>query len=118
MEDYLAQYESYLKNEKCSSANTCASYLRDMHQFSAYIDERGIPLHQVVQNDVEQYAHHLVAAGKAQPLSLDQLHPSSHFIRYGPFWLCARQSSKRLLYHQGGTEAAPDSHRKRSGAFS
>ena len=65
MEDYLAQYESYLKNEKCSSANTCASYLRDMHQFSAYIDERGIPLHQVVQNDVEQYAHHLVAAGKS-----------------------------------------------------
>ena len=65
MEDYLAQYESYLKNEKHSSANTCSSYLRDMHQFSAYMDERGLPLHQVVQNDVEQYAHHLIADGKS-----------------------------------------------------
>ncbi len=39
MNDVIALYESYLLNTKKASANTVASYLRDIRQFEAYVDE-------------------------------------------------------------------------------
>ena len=38
MADLLAQYEEYLATEKHSSQNTLSSYMRDLHQFSVYLD--------------------------------------------------------------------------------
>ena len=63
--DYLKQYEKYLRDEKQASDNTLSSYMRDMHQFSDYIDERGLSLRQVIQNDIEGYTKHLLAVGKS-----------------------------------------------------
>lgn len=39
MNDFIALYESYLLNTKKASANTVASYLRDIRQFEAYVEE-------------------------------------------------------------------------------
>ena len=38
MSDFISRYESYLLNTKKSSANTVASYLRDIRQFDAYVE--------------------------------------------------------------------------------
>ena len=65
MEDYLQKFEIYLKEVRKASANTCSSYLRDMHQFAAYIEGHDLSLLQVIRNDIDQYAHHLTAAGKS-----------------------------------------------------
>ncbi len=63
--DYLAGYESWLANEKKAAANTLSSYVRDVRQFSVWMGERGIPLHQATQDDVRDYARYLERRGKS-----------------------------------------------------
>ena len=59
MADWLSVYEDYLKNEKQASANTVSSYLRDVRQFAKEMEEREIPLPEVLSQDVEEYANDL-----------------------------------------------------------
>lgn len=65
MTDWLSVYEDYLKNEKQASANTVSSYLRDVRQFSKEMEEREIPLTEVLPHDVEEYAYILTRKGKS-----------------------------------------------------
>jgi len=58
-------YEEYLKIEKKASANTVSSYLRDMQQFAAAMDQKGIELPEVLSHDVEEYSHSLSSSGKS-----------------------------------------------------
>ena len=41
MDHVLESYETFLIEVKHASANTVASYMRDLHQFEAYVDQRG-----------------------------------------------------------------------------
>ena len=59
MSELLSAYEDFLKTEKQASANTVSSYLRDVNQFAAAMDGRGVDLTQVVTRDVEDYANSL-----------------------------------------------------------
>jgi len=61
----MTAYEMYLKTEKQASANTIGSYLRDVNQFSAVMEERGIELTDVIARDIEEYTHLLVGKGKS-----------------------------------------------------
>ncbi len=64
--NYIELYEQYLREEKHASANTLASYLRDIHQFdtwAATVDVRD--LSKVNKTLVEQYLHHLESRGKS-----------------------------------------------------
>lgn len=54
-----------MKIEKQASANTVSSYLRDVNQFAAAMDSRGVDLTQVVTLDVEDYANSLIKRGKS-----------------------------------------------------
>jgi integrase/recombinase XerD len=63
--DYLTGYEDWLKNEKNVSDNTLCSYLRDVRQFSTWLEQHGLALPQVTQDDVRDYAHHLETRGKS-----------------------------------------------------
>ena len=65
MSELLTAYEAFLTNEKRASANTVSSYLRDVNQFAAAMDGRGVDLTQVVARDVEEYANSLVKRGKS-----------------------------------------------------
>ena len=65
MSELLTAYEDFLKTEKQASANTVSSYLRDVNQFAAAMDGRGVDLTQVVTRDVEDYANSLVKRGKS-----------------------------------------------------
>lgn len=65
MSDLLSIYEDYLKIEKRASENTVSSYLRDVRQFARNMEERDIPLTDVLAQDVEEYAHSLTRKGKS-----------------------------------------------------
>ena len=40
--DYIIEYKTYLTEEKHSSENTVASYIRDLNQFSAWLGDRSV----------------------------------------------------------------------------
>ena len=63
--DYLKEYQIHLRDEKGASDNTLSSYMRDMHQFDAYLADKGISLRQVIQSDIENYAKYLTVKGKS-----------------------------------------------------
>ncbi|MCQ2555608.1 MAG: tyrosine recombinase [Clostridia bacterium] len=53
---YEALYEEYLKKEKKLSENSCLAYIRDLNQFEAYVNGRGIiHLNEVSNADVVSY---------------------------------------------------------------
>nr|WP_201754494.1 site-specific tyrosine recombinase XerD [Pseudoflavonifractor sp. 60] len=63
--ELLSVYEDFLKTEKRASANTVSSYLRDVHQFAVAMEGKGLPLTQVANRDVEDYANSLTKRGKS-----------------------------------------------------
>ncbi len=65
MSELLTAYEDFLKTEKQVSTNTVSSYLRDINQFAAVMNGRGVDLIQVATRDVEDYANSLVKRGKS-----------------------------------------------------
>ena len=65
MSDLLSAYEDYLKIEKQASVNTVSSYLRDVRQFTQVMEDREVPLTEVLPQDVEEYARSLTRKGKS-----------------------------------------------------
>jgi len=65
MKTYLAAYERYLETEKHASANTVASYMRDLRQFASYADERQLNVQDVSQSNVSTYLDYLAGQGKS-----------------------------------------------------
>ena len=66
MTDYLAEYTEYLAVERCSSANTIASYARDVSQFLAFLRENSNedPL-ACQQETIEHYVEYMTGKGKS-----------------------------------------------------
>ena len=65
MSELLLVYEDFLKTEKQASSNTVSSYMRDVCQFAAAMDSKSVPLTQVANQDVEDYASALTKRGKS-----------------------------------------------------
>ena len=66
MQDYILDFEIYLKNVKRSSKNTLESYLRDVRQFSAYCSLNKIKSLDYVDCDViEKFFQYFAALGKS-----------------------------------------------------
>ena len=66
MTDYISLYEAYLLEVKKSSANTVASYIRDLKQFDKYVcDYLDIPLDQVTQDQAALYFAWMTNNGKS-----------------------------------------------------
>ena len=63
--DYVTEYESWLANEKKAAANTLSSYVRDVRQFSVWMEERGVDLTGAAQDDVKEYVRYLERHGKS-----------------------------------------------------
>lgn len=64
--DYIALYEDHLLNTKHASANTVASYLRDIRQFEQYVDENyGAPLTEIGKERLNAYFAYLSSSGKS-----------------------------------------------------
>lgn len=66
MPNLVSAYESYLLNIKHASANTVASYMRDIRQFSAYITELEELIPEQCDRDcICRYTQHLTNEGKS-----------------------------------------------------
>ena len=66
MADYIAEYARYLTEERHSSENTVASYVRDVNQFSRYLTEtEELELHLCEDEHVERYMSYMAGKGKS-----------------------------------------------------
>lgn len=66
MSDYIAEYAEYLTSERRSSANTVASYVRDINQFAAFLHEReDTDIAMCTKDHIERYMAHMTGSGKS-----------------------------------------------------
>ena len=66
MTDYIAQYQTYLTEEKHASANTLSSYIRDLNQFQSWLMQQGsMDLRKVKKETISGYLQHLTDQGKS-----------------------------------------------------
>ena len=66
MSDLIASYEVFLLNIKHASGNTVSSYLRDIRQFSYYVETSlHTSLELVGQSQISGYIRHMTACGKS-----------------------------------------------------
>lgn len=62
--EYISEYKRYLTDEKHSSANTVASYIRDLNQFAVWLEERSVIT--VNEKTVNSYLKSLKEKGKSK----------------------------------------------------
>jgi len=80
--DYLIGYEEWLSKEKKASSNTLSSYLRDVRQFSLWLEKEGIALPQAVQSDIKRYVSHLGKKGKSNSTIVRSVASLKSFYNY------------------------------------
>lgn len=80
--DYLSGYELWLSREKKAAENTLSSYLRDVRQFSEWLDEEGVALPQATQADIKQYASYLSKKGKSDATVIRSVASLKSFYSY------------------------------------
>lgn len=80
--DYLSGYEAWLTQEKKASSNTLSSYLRDVRQFSEWLDADGLALPQATQTDIRQYAAYLAKKGKSDATVVRSVASLKSFYSY------------------------------------
>ena len=80
--NYLTGYEMWLCHEKKASSNTLSSYLRDVRQFSDWLDIEGIGFPQVTQDDIRRYAAYLNKKGKSEATVVRSVASLKSFYSY------------------------------------
>ena len=65
MLDFVQAYENYLSKVKRASSNTIASYMRDIRQFSDWLQKEGIEVIDATQLNISDYLRHLEESGKS-----------------------------------------------------
>ena len=83
MLNLIQAYENYLVKVKQASANTVSSYLRDIRQFTAWLQIRGeSDLLQVHQDTISDYLAHLQAEGRSGATASRTLASLKNFYAY------------------------------------
>jgi len=66
LSEYIIEFESYLIKEKQVSSNTLVSYMRDIQQFSGWLNNRGDKaIADISQRDIDEYVSKLKNSGKS-----------------------------------------------------
>ena len=82
MLDLIQAYENYLTKVKRSSANTIASYMRDIRQFSEWLSREDIQILDVVQLNISDYLTYLQEQGKSGATASRSLASLKNFYAY------------------------------------
>lgn len=80
--DYLAGYETWLAQEKKAAENTLSSYIRDVRQFSGWLEGEGLSLTQVTQADIKRYAQYMEKKGKSNATVVRSVASLKSFYSY------------------------------------
>ncbi|MBE6976080.1 MAG: tyrosine recombinase XerD [Ruminococcaceae bacterium] len=65
MLDLIAAYENYLSKVKQASANTIASYIRDIRQYDQWLKGEGVEIVDAQQVNISRYLSHLESEGRS-----------------------------------------------------
>ncbi len=65
MLDLIGAYENYLSKVKMASANTVASYMRDIRQFAGWLRDEGLGVVDAKQLHISHYIAHLQEEGRS-----------------------------------------------------
>ena len=83
MLDLISAYENYLSKVKQASANTVASYMRDIRQFSDWLrDHEDIGVLEVEQLNIRAYLDHLIEDGRSNSTISRTLASLKNFYAY------------------------------------
>lgn len=83
MLDLISAYENYLSKVKQASANTVFSYLRDIRQFSAWLqNSEGINIVDATQLNISNYLAHLAQEGRSGATVSRSLASLKNFYAY------------------------------------
>ena len=82
MLDLIQAYENYLTKVKRSSANTIASYMRDIRQFSEWLSKEKVQILDVVQLNISDYLTYLQEQGKSGATASRSLASLKNFYAY------------------------------------
>lgn len=82
MLDLIQAYENYLTKVKRSSANTIASYMRDIRQFSEWLSREEVQILDVVQLNISDYLTYLQEQGKSGATASRSLASLKNFYAY------------------------------------
>ena len=83
MLDLITAYENYLTKVKRSSANTVASYIRDIRQYAQWLNaEYGIDVSQAQQLNISHYMDHLHDQGRSGATLSRNLASLKNFYAY------------------------------------
>lgn len=79
---YTEDFAGYLKQSKKSSANTIASYMRDLKKFESYISAEKLHILKVNTNTVSSYITHMQQDGQAVSSVLRSIASLRSFFHY------------------------------------
>lgn len=65
MLDFVQAYENYLSKVKKASSNTISSYMRDIRQYSDWLQGEGIEVIDATQLNINDYLRYLESSGKS-----------------------------------------------------
>lgn len=83
MEEYLALYGDYLKNNKNKSENTVSAYRRDAQEFTRFLEEREIPLPDgITRETVSGYVDDLWKKGRSRSTMNRKLSSVRSFLAF------------------------------------
>lgn len=83
MLDLIRAYETYLSKVKQASANTVASYMRDIRQFSEWLQQNeGLGVVEAEQENISQYLVHLQHEGRSGATLSRSLASLKNFYAY------------------------------------
>ena len=83
MLDLIRAYENYLTKVKQASANTIASYMRDIRQFSEWLaDREGADVVEATQLNISDYLAHLEEDGRSGATVSRNLASLKNFYSY------------------------------------
>ena len=82
MLDLIAAYENYLAKVKQASANTIASYIRDIRQYAAWLDQEGVEIVDAQKLNISRYLSHLESDGRSGATISRSLASLKNFYSY------------------------------------
>ena len=82
MLDLIAAYENYLAKVKQASANTIASYIRDIRQYAGWLEGEGVDIVDAQKLNISAYLSHLESDGRSGATVSRSLASLKNFYSY------------------------------------
>lgn len=108
MLDLIGAYENYLTKVKQASSNTVSSYMRDIRQFSQWLDtEEDVEIVEVTQLNISNYMDHLEQEGRSTATKSRCLASLKNFYAYLVSSGFLSESPVREIHIDRGTKKLP-----------